>query len=339
MGCCNNPNYQDRAARESINRSTYEACQCADRSCECKDLAEQYAQNAEDTWNDFQTRYLGAYSIAPVTSTTGALYFNTVSNQMFVWNGTTWTAVPAATIIGDGDKGDITVSGLGSTWTIDNGAVTSAKIANGTIVNGDISNTAAIAGTKISPNFGAQVISSTESVSLNGAVLSQHSFGSISQNLASPQLNLSNNFNGNGNHCPFIVLSKQRGVNPVQSGDRIGSITFLGYDGANLSPVAEISASASGPVSAGIVPGEVNLSTATTTGSLTQKLNIKNNGDVGIGITSPSSKLHVAGDLTVSSATTANTATAGAETLPANPVGFLVVSINGTSRKIPYYAT
>lgn len=90
MGCCNNPNYQSRAARESINRSAYEACQCADRSCECKDLAEQYAQNAEETWNDFQTRYLGAYSVAPVTSTTGALYFNTVSNQMFVWNGTTW---------------------------------------------------------------------------------------------------------------------------------------------------------------------------------------------------------------------------------------------------------
>lgn len=53
-------------------------------------MAEQYAQNAEDTWNDFQTRYLGAYSVAPVTSTTGALYFNSVSNTMFVWNGTSW---------------------------------------------------------------------------------------------------------------------------------------------------------------------------------------------------------------------------------------------------------
>ena len=37
--------------------------------------------------------------------------------------------------------------------------------------------------------------------------------------------------------------------------------------------------------------------------------------------------------------TTATTATAGARTLPANPVDFLVVVINGTSRKIPYYAT
>jgi hypothetical protein len=72
----------------------------------------------------------------------------------------------------------------------------------------------------------------------------------------------------------------------------------------------------------------------------TQRVSIDGtSGYVGVGATSPLSKLHVDGDVTLSTATTANTATAGVETLPANPVGFLVVSINGTSRKIPYYAT
>ena len=36
--------------------------------------------------------------------------------------------------------------------------------------------------------------------------------------------------------------------------------------------------------------------------------------------------------------TTATTATAGAATLPAAPVGFIEVNIAGTIRKLPYYA-
>ena len=51
--------------------------------------------------------------------------------------------------ISDGDKGDITGSNSGGTFTIDNGVVTSAKIADGTIVNADISSLANIDGSKI----------------------------------------------------------------------------------------------------------------------------------------------------------------------------------------------
>ena len=58
--------------------------------------------------------------------------------------------------ISDGDKGDITVSNSGGTFTIDNGVINSNKIADGAIVNADINASAAIAGTKIDPNFGTQ---------------------------------------------------------------------------------------------------------------------------------------------------------------------------------------
>jgi len=63
------------------------------------------------------------------------------------------------------------------------------------------------------------------------------------------------------------------------------------------------------------------------------------NGDLGIGELNPSSRLHVAGDLTMSSATVATSATAGTNgDVPAQVAGYLVVKINGTARKIPYYA-
>ena len=57
--------------------------------------------------------------------------------------------------IDDGDKRDITVSNDGGTFTIDSGVITNAKV----------SGSAAIAGSKISPDFGSQAIATTSSLS------------------------------------------------------------------------------------------------------------------------------------------------------------------------------
>ena len=79
------------------------------------------------------------------------------------------------TVITTGDTGTVT-----STMIAD-GAVTSTDIADGTIVNVDINASAAIAGTKISPDFGSQNVvttgtvngvSTTELAILDGATLS-----------------------------------------------------------------------------------------------------------------------------------------------------------------------
>ncbi len=59
------------------------AASYANKSCQCAALAQA-------ALNSFQLVYLGALSSAPVTSTVGALYFDTSSDTMFVWNGTSW---------------------------------------------------------------------------------------------------------------------------------------------------------------------------------------------------------------------------------------------------------
>jgi len=53
---------------------------------------------------------------------------------------------------------------------ISDGAITSAKIANGAIVDADINTSAAIAGTKVNPNFGSQSIATTGNITVTGTV-------------------------------------------------------------------------------------------------------------------------------------------------------------------------
>jgi len=59
-------------------------------------VARQSAASAQNAWLEFNALYLGAFAAAPTVDNqgnplqVGALYFNTGSDQLFTWNGTTW---------------------------------------------------------------------------------------------------------------------------------------------------------------------------------------------------------------------------------------------------------
>jgi hypothetical protein len=132
-------------------------------------------------------------------------------------------------------------------------------------------------------------------VALGGALTGTAAFTAISNALAGPQLYLTNNYNGSGSYCPFIVLDKERGTGgAVQSQDRLFQILGRGHDGTEFKSAAGIRAVVDGSVSTGVVPGRLVFSTAdSVTGTETERMRINANGNVGIGTTSPTERLHV----------------------------------------------
>ena len=99
MGNCSSNYDPCNTACNNIRGSYASAsCQSAAKAAAYARQANTYATNAENSWLEFNALYLGAFAAAPTVDNegdplqVGALYWNSVSSELFAWNGTVWVA-------------------------------------------------------------------------------------------------------------------------------------------------------------------------------------------------------------------------------------------------------
>jgi len=100
----NAANSATAAATSASNASTSasNAASSASAASSSASSAATSASNAATSYDDFDDRYLGTKSSPPTLDNdgnallTGALYWNSSNNTMYVWNGTAWTALSSS---------------------------------------------------------------------------------------------------------------------------------------------------------------------------------------------------------------------------------------------------
>jgi hypothetical protein len=86
---------------------------------------------------------------APSTPIRGEIYYDSINNSLASWNGVSWDNYILASDIADLSLGDLSqLDQVSETEILDN-AITTSKIADGTITNNDINSSAGIALTKL----------------------------------------------------------------------------------------------------------------------------------------------------------------------------------------------
>jgi hypothetical protein len=194
--------------------------------------------------------------------------------------------------------------------TTDTGTVTSTMILDGTILNADVNASAAIAGTKISPDFGSQTVTTTGVISsaLGAAATPSITFtGDLNTGIYSPgadQVAISTN--GTGRVFVDSAGNVGVGISPSYKFDVAGALRFRSqaylYDSAGTSQLirfteigardARMDAFNGTDFNGTLRYAGANLVFETGTGaSVSERLRITSAGLVGVGTSSPSANL------------------------------------------------
>jgi len=174
-----------------------------------------------------------------------------------------------------------------------NGLIFNTQIQANTISNSNIKNDATIAGTKITPDFGAQNIIATGTITLSGNTANN------------PNITL-NNTNGTTNFSNLIIQKSRGTTGPVLVNDTLGEVLFRGLDNQNtyrsagrILGIADGTTVGTSP-SNSFLPGALTFQTSPSSAPATilERMRITSSGNVGIGTNDPTQKLVVAHELT-----------------------------------------
>ena len=193
------------------------------------------------------------------------------------------------------------------TYNIDNGAVTTEKIADGAVVNADVNASAAIAGTKISPDFGSQnllttgtataasLIPTSSTAPTNGFFLPAANTVGISTNGSGRLFINSSGDIGLGTNSPDVfgrfyartIGLSSSGSTAIQINSATGSTAIIDF-GVNSSRTGGITSNVSRTALSTLTASPLVFETDSS-----ERFRITSAGLVGIGTNSPSNDLDI----------------------------------------------